>query len=340
MKHLHGWSIPRRVCTWAAILISVFVQPVLAGSTDPPVHSATDLRGRGCLPSVDRSTSKLTGDYLGQQPPGTTAELFAPGVVSTCKEHSAAMFTPDGKELYFGRMFPPEIFVMRQVDEVWTGPEVVSFSGRHGDLYPFLSSDGELLVFSSSRPIEPGADPVRGQAHLWMAHRTTSGWSEPAWIDLGSTVRPSGPSIDGDGNLYFNQRVESASADLFEARREGDGYGTPRNLGRVINSDQPDHSPFIAADGSYFVFSSFHRSRGRSDLFVSFRAEDGSWTRPRNLGARVNSEWKDEAPYVSADGRYLFFNSNRPSILHGRPVPDGPGNMYWVDASVIEQLRP
>jgi hypothetical protein len=66
----------------------------------------------------------------------------------------------------------------------------------------------------------------------------------------------------------------------------------------------------------------------------------GSWTRPRNLGARVNSPWKDEYPYVSADGKYLFFNSNRPSLLYGSPIPDGPGNIYWVDASVVEELRP
>jgi hypothetical protein len=75
-------------------------------------------------------------------------------------------------------------------------------------------------------------------------------------------------------------------------------------------------------------------------LFVSFRAEDGSWTRPRNLGAQVNSPWKDEYPYVSADGKYLFFNSNRPSSLYESPIPDGPGNIYWVNASVIEKARP
>ena len=264
------------------------------------------------MPAQDGRATTLAGDYLGKSPPGTDSELFGPGVVSTCKEHSAAMFTPDGKEMYFGRMFPPAIYVMKQVDGVWTEPEVVSFSGRYGDLYPFLSSDGERLIFSSSRPLEPGEEPVRGRSHLWMARRTASGWSEPAPVDLGPAIRASGPSIDVDGNLYFTQPVESASVDLFRARREGTGYGAPTSLGSMINSDQPDHSAFLAPDGSYLLFSSFHRSQGRSDLFVSFRAEDGTWMRPRNLGGKVNSAWKDEYPYVSADGKYLFFNSNRP----------------------------
>jgi len=278
---------------------------------------------------------------MGQQPPGDTPELFAPGVVSTCREHSAAMFTPDGMEMYFGRMFPAAIYVMRQVDGVWTEPEVAPFSDGENDLYPSLSADGRVLVFSSNRPLEPGGEPVGRQLHLWIVERTATGWSEPMHLELAvdSPVRLGSPAMAGDGTLYFSQRVESASQDIFKVRREGGGYGAPQNLGPPINSDQPEHSPYVAADGSYILFSSFYRSHGRSDLFVSFRAGDGSWMRPINLGERINSAWKDEYPYVSPDGKYLFFNSNRPSTLNESPIPDGPGNMYWVDARVIEELR-
>jgi hypothetical protein len=252
------------------------------------------------------------------------------------------MFTPDGTEIYFGRMFPNALYIARQIEGRWTEPEVLPFSGQYDDLYPFLSADGNVLVFSSNRPLEVGGEPLGRELHLWMVERTATGWSQPAHLDLAldPPVRLGSPAIAADGALYFGQRVESASNDIFEVRRVGGGYGTPRNLGSPVNSDQPDHSPYLAPDGSYLLFSSFHGSRGRSDLYVSFRADDGSWTRPRNLGPRVNSPWKDEYPYVSADGKYLFFNSNRPSMLYGSPIPDGPGNMYWVDARVIEELLP
>jgi hypothetical protein len=48
------------------------------------------------------------------------------------------------------------------------------------------------------------------------------------------------------------------------------------------------------------------------DLHVSFWREDGSWTEPLNLGEGVNSSSAEVRPYVSPDGRYLFFTSNRP----------------------------
>ncbi len=333
----------RRPVSSSAILIAIIVHVIPPGSAVGQVRDA-DLKGRGCLPTGDRPgslTRPLAGEYLGQPLPGDTAELFAPGVVSTCKEHSAAMFAPDGTELYFGKMFPAAIYLMRQVDGQWSEPEVAPFSGRYDDLYPFLSTDGKVIVFSSNRPLESGGEPLGRQLHLWVVERTATGWADPAHLDLGiePPVRLGGPAIAADGTLYFGRQVESASQDIFEVRRVNGGYGTPRNLGSPVNSDQPDHSPYVAPDGSYILFSSFHGSQGRSDLFVSFKADDGSWTRPLNLGPRVNSPWKDEFPYVSTDGKYLFFNSNRPSVLYGSPIPDGPGNVYWVDASVIEGLR-
>lgn len=326
-----------------AILIALAVHAIVPDSAVGQV-SGSGLQARDCaLPGDWLAVSQhpLAGEYLGQPSPGDTAELFAPGVVSTCKEHSAAMFTPDGMELYFGRMFPNAIYVMKQIDGQWTEPEVAPFSGRYDDLYPFLSADGNVLVFSSNRPLEAGGEPLGRELHLWIVERTATGWSQPAHLDLAvdAPVRLGGPAIGADGTLYFGQRAESGSQDIFEVRRVDGGYGTPRNLGSPVNSDQPDHSPYVAPDGSYILFSSFHGSRGRSDLFVSFKAPDGSWTRPQNLGSRVNSPWKDEFPYVSADGQCLFFNSNRPSVLHGSTIPDGPGNVYWVDARVIEELR-
>jgi hypothetical protein len=327
-----------------AIALFVAVQSLAIAPATAQTNSQADLRGRGCLAADDRErlSAPLVGHYLGQQPPGDTAELFAPGVVSTCREHSAAMFTPDGLEMYFGRMFPAAIYFMRQVDGVWTEPEVAPFSDGANDLYPFLSAEGRFLVFSSGRPLEPGGEPVGRQLYLWIAERAAAGWSEPRRLELAvdAPVRLGGPAIASDGTLYFGQRVEATSQDIFKAHSEGGGYGTPQNLGPPINSEQPEFSPYIAPDGSYILFSSFYRSQGRSDLFVSFRADDDSWTRPANLGERVNSPWKDESPYVSPDGKYLFFNSNRPSALYRSVIPDGPGNMYWVDAGVIERLRP
>jgi len=96
---------------------------------------------------------KLTGPYLGQKLPGTTPEKFPfnymPGGY---KLHSAPVFTPDGKEVYFSAMdfsirYSERIFVMKMIDSLWTPPQVASFSGDYFEGSPSISRDGKYLFF-------------------------------------------------------------------------------------------------------------------------------------------------------------------------------------------------
>jgi len=284
----------------------------------------------------------LTGQYFGQPPPGETPELFAPGIISTCREHSAAMFTPDGNEIWFGRMFPQEICFAKIDNGRWTEPQTAPFSGKYNDLYPVLSPDGTGLFFSSDRPVGSSGESLRrGEVDLWVADRIDDGWSEPR--HLGETInfgrRTSCGSVAANGNLYFTtSTVADNSAEIYRSVLADGVYSAPESLAE-LNSPQPDHCPFVAPDESYLIFSSFRGGFGRSDLFISFRTSDGPWSEPVNMGAKINSAQKDEYPFVTPDGRYLFFNSNRPSALNDTTIPDGPGNIYWVDAGIIKELR-
>lgn len=288
----------------------------------------------------------LTGPYLGEQPPGDTPKLFAPGVVSTGKEHSAAMFTADGTELWFGRMFPAAIWFMRQVDSVWTQPEVAPFAHEAGELYPFLAPNGDRIFYKSTRPLTESGEPLRrDQGHVWVVERSGSLWQEPQHLgnSLNSLPEIACGSVAKDGTMYLSAQITSfgrRNQDLFKSKLVDGKYSAPESLGKPINSIASEFSPFVASDESYLIFASFGGGLGKSDLFISFRNGDGSWSGPKNLGREINSSSKDEFPYVSTDGKYLFFNSNRPSALNSSPIPDGPGNIYWVSTSFIERLKP
>jgi hypothetical protein len=71
---------------------------------------------------------------------------------------------------------------------------------------------------------------------------------------------------------------------------------------------------------------SFHLFDFKEKLYVSFRTKDGNWGRPVDLGARLNLEGGIMLPTLSPDGRYLFFCHQ--------------GDIYWVSAKVIDELRP
>ncbi|MHC4228566.1 MAG: hypothetical protein ACYSW0_14165 [Planctomycetota bacterium] len=88
-------------------------------------------------------------------------------------------------------------------------------------------------------------------------------------------------------------------------------FGTPTNLGPIVNSSAGDASPSISADGLELYFSS-NRSGGSGDydLWVTTRdTKDDEWDPPMNLGPTVNTSDVDRCPSISADGLSLFFGS-------------------------------
>jgi hypothetical protein len=70
---------------------------------------------------------------------------------------------------------------------------------------------------------------------------------------------------------------------------------------------------------------------GKYDLYISFRLDDGSWSNPVDMGKEINSSASEFRPYVTPDGKYLFFTSNR--------IDSDTGNIFWADADVIEKLK-
>ena len=65
-------------------------------------------------------------------------------------------------------------------------------------------------------------------------------------------------------------------------------------------------------------------------LNISFRQSDGSWMDPISLGSPINTDQLERFPAVSPDGRYLFFT---------RDTPDHDEDVFWVSASIIDNLR-
>jgi hypothetical protein len=126
----------------------------------------------------------LKGPYLGQKPPGKTAQPFAVDVFSRYRGvHSNVLFSPEGNEAYWqsdigdGSNYQG-IFISKYENGIWTNPQVAPFSSlvKGGlDDAPFISPDSEKFFFLSGRPIKEG-DPS-GKYNIWMMKRTRDGWS-------------------------------------------------------------------------------------------------------------------------------------------------------------------
>jgi outer membrane protein OmpA-like peptidoglycan-associated protein len=81
------------------------------------------------------------------------------------------------------------------------------------------------------------------------------------------------------------------------------------NIGPPVNSSKADFAPSFTADGKTLVFNSKRGRRNYQDIYIShFR--DGAWTNPRPMH-EINSRYNDESPYITPDGAFIFFSSDR-----------------------------
>jgi ankyrin repeat protein len=275
----------------------------------------------------------LKGDYLGQAQPEDTPQMFAPGIVSGHgfeSEHSPPVFSPNLKEVYWTSKWKGPIFFMVQKNGVWIAPKPAPFCSEYGDGEPIFSPDGKKLFFLSFRPLKPGGP--NDKENMWYVERTKNGWSQP---------KPVSPlinafdlhwlfSVADNGAIYFASPSGKSygSNDIYSSRFINGEYEEPKNLGNVINTSGIDHTPYVAPDESYLIYVSSGASSSPYDMkfYISYRNEDGSWTKPINIGEKINSIRLSLCPAVTPDGKYLFFI--------------GAADIYWVDAEFIERLKP
>ena len=272
-----------------------------------------------------RDSSILKGPYLGQKPPGVTPEIFAPGFISTELEEFGCSFTPNGTEFYFTQVDTQRqnnkmtIMFSRLGENGWSKPKIAPFCGDYSEGEPNFSPGGDFVLFGRLVKYEDGSQ----EARQFIAYRKENGWSEPRNLMHGMFA-----SITNDSFIYYTDISKGyEKGNLYRAEYIDGNCQRKEMLGGKINSPQQDAHPFVTPEGDLLIFdSNRHGGYGDNDLYICFRKDNGNWSDPLNMGVIVNTEKYDAIPYLTCDRKYFFFFRNN--------------NIYWVDASFIEELKP
>jgi Tol biopolymer transport system component len=279
---------------------------------------------------VYSQTNTISIDYFGQTPPDTIPKIFAPGII--CLEdrfEARGAFSPDGKMFFFTitneNFTSQKILFCEYLNNKWTKPDTASFSKTFNNHEPFFSFDSQKLFFTSNR----GSRTKENTRDLYYVNKLGKGWSEPVKLDA---------PISSDYTEYFYCQSKNGTIYFASNRPGGNGVldiyfvkpddGKINNIGSIINKGYTG-DPCIAPDESFIIFTSARKlSEDNVDLYVSFN-KNGSWTEPVNMGELINTKANEYAPFLSPDGKYLFF------IRH-----DGKkGDIYWVNASIINKFK-
>jgi len=279
-------------------------------------------------------TFTMRGPYMGLKAPISKPEVFAPNFISTEGQEFGSVFNKKGTAFYFGVDVGKrnEIRYTEMIDGKWSKPTTLLSHERYSYNDPFLSNDENRLYFISKRALD-GMDAIK-DVDIWYIEKKVEGWSEP--INAGTTINTIGDeyymSFTYDGTMYFasngHTRKDSTRTDhdIYYSKFIDNTFQAPIILGEAINTPSYEADVFVAPDESYLIFCSVRdEGYGRGDLYVSFKNFEGNWTAAVNMGKEINSKAYEYCPFVTKDGKYLFYTSNQ--------------DIYWVSTTILAELK-
>lgn len=267
--------------------------------------------------------------YLKQKPPSIVPEIFAPDIISKKGEYEfGSVFNEDATEFFYGVTVngKEEIRYSKLIGNNWSEPEIILTHEQYGYNDPFLSPDENRLYFISRRALDGLGKPK--DYDIWYVERVDNQWSDPinAGPNINSDTNEYYVSFTNDGTMYFSSNKIASNFDIYSSKFLNGEFQKAIPLSDSINTPDYEADVFIAPDESYIIFCGTRQDGlGRGDLYISFKNTDGTWSKSVNMGERINTKNHELCPFVSKDGKYLFYTSNQ--------------DIYWVSAEVLESYK-
>jgi outer membrane protein OmpA-like peptidoglycan-associated protein/tetratricopeptide (TPR) repeat protein len=185
----------------------------------------------------------------------------------------------------------------------------------HSSRYNMLvSGDLQTMAFMGKNPFYNG---------IYVAVKEGDVWGRPLNIT---------PSVASDGNMdvvalsYDGKQMllavrDEFTSNIYISKYDNNRWNPAVSLGKPINSRYYEAYATFSPDSKSIYFSSNRKeSMGGMDLFRSDLQSDGSWSEPVNLGTKINTILSEDAPYMSPDGKRLYFSSQGHSTMGGFDV--------------------
>ncbi len=205
-----------------------------------------------------------------------------------------------------------------------------SINSEDPEYFPTLTGDGKTILFT--RVVRDDNAVMRGRKQEDLYVSKSNGledWevSEKFSSQINSFYNEGAPTITADGNFviftscgsegnYGDGRTGKGSCDLFYARKLGNKWSKPKNLGAPINTRHWESQPCFSADGKTLYFlRAIISKRGRhnpgvQDIYVTKLSDEGYWSTPEKLSNTINTPGREESVFIHPDGQTLYFGSD------------------------------
>ena len=158
---------------------------------------------------------------------------------------------------------------------------------------------------------------------VMAAQRTNGKWGVPDNItpDIQSDGDQFPVFISQDRNTLLLVKQDNANSDIYISKFDGRSWSQSHPLNKEINTKYWESHASITGDGKTIFFTSNRpQSIGGMDIFYSTLNAKGDWGPALNIGAEINTTLNEETPFISPDGRTLYFSSQGYSSIGGYDI--------------------
>lgn len=216
---------------------------------------------------------------------------------------------------------------------------------------PVVSPDGKFLFFTiCNHPQNMGGKKDPGD--IWFSVLQNGQWAAP--VHAGTLLNDRGynavAGFSADGNQLFllshydGTGNAARTQGISVSKKNASGWSKPENISiPYFQNKSTYHSGQLSADGKVFVYSAETYGSRVEDLYVSVKGPNGKWTEPKNLGDKINTQFQELSPSISADGKTLYFSTNgrkgRGSFDIYTATRLGEGWTIWSDPVNVGELN-
>ena len=201
-----------------------------------------------------------------------------------------------------------------------------AINSEYLELHPVVAPDGKTIYFTRKNHPQnkfgtQGTETIAGSQDIWFSQNIGGTWNlakrMPDVLNRDQyntilSISPDGQTILLKG-AFVNGNYETRGFSV--AKKTTTGWSIPEKLnipGYEKMSKGKNETAFLSMDGKVLLMAfSEKRNSEKDDLYISF-LNDGEWSKPENLGSKINTEYAETTPFLAADGRTLYFSSDRP----------------------------
>lgn len=191
-----------------------------------------------------------------------------------------------------------------------------------------ISGDGNTMVFITQ---------MKFYDAIHLSRKVNGLWTEPELLNpqVGSDGDMYPTSLNNNGTELFMVKRKENNDDIYVSVLSDVFWSKAQPLNDNINSKTNETHASISGDGQTLFFTSDRRGGyGRLDIYKSQRLQNNEWGPAVNLGDMINTEFDEETPFITLDGKRLYFSSKGHFNMGGYDIffSDMIENNTWNDA--------